>query len=93
MQKGCEEILVFDSDCRPKLLANLSNQDHIVRVGHGMNLRILSRPDPLFFFWSKNVDMCAHFWETFSVRAEQKTDGRRQKKCLDTLKTRINNFL
>lgn len=50
MQKGCEEILVFDSDCRPKLLANLSNQDHIVRVGHGMNLRILSRPDPLFFF-------------------------------------------
>lgn len=44
IRKECEEILVFDSIRTLKLLANLSNQDHIVGVKHSVNLRILSRP-------------------------------------------------
>lgn len=46
----CEEIIVYDVRM-PKLLANMSNQDHIVRVNHGMKMRIISRPG-LYFLCS-----------------------------------------
>lgn len=52
----------FRQRWRTKLLANLSNQDHIVEVNHGMNLRKLPRPDLSSFF--ENADMCARFWDT-----------------------------
>lgn len=42
----------------------------------------------LFF---QNVDMCAHFWETFSIRTEI-AHGRRLQKFLDTIRTRINDL-
>lgn len=51
----CDEVHVFDSVKMPKLLKNLSNQDHIVGVKNSMNLRILTS---------------AHFWEIVSVRTE-----------------------
>lgn len=44
----CEEIIVYDVRM-PKLLAYMSNQDHIVRVNHGMKMRIISRPGLYFF--------------------------------------------
>lgn len=45
----------FDSVRRQKLLANLSNQNHIVEVNHGMNLRILPRPDLFPFLKRRHV--------------------------------------
>lgn len=43
MCQECEERLVYDKAGTPKLLANLSNQDHIAGVGHGEQLRVLPR--------------------------------------------------
>lgn len=61
----CEEIIVYDVRT-PKLLANMSNQDHIVRVNQGMKMRIISRPG-LYFLCSLLGDIfmaggCRHFW-------------------------------
>lgn len=44
ISKEWDEILVCDSVRTQKLLANLSNHNHIVGVRHSMNLIILSRP-------------------------------------------------
>lgn len=44
MCQECEERLVYDKVGTPKLLANLSNQDHIAGVRLGKKLRVLPRP-------------------------------------------------
>lgn len=51
MCQECEERLVYDKAGTPKLLANLSNQDHIAWVRHGKKLRVLPRPSLLFDAW------------------------------------------